>query len=437
MIRRLRQSTYLSASLLFWLLTVSAVTPAQAHNIITEWNEAALDTVRTVRAGTAPASRWYAMLNAAMYDSVNGIRHGFQRRREYALVPPHGAPRRASRRAAAIAAGHRIMSELHPDLAEIFDELRGRQLDRLHSAARARVRNGLRWGTFVAEEVLRLRADDGSQVQNIQPGSNGPGEFRADFTSAQFRNMDPFAIADPTAYISAGPPALTSPEYLAAHHELRVLGDAAYVNAEYEEIFRFWRGGGGSARPPGEWVKIAITAANQHGVVRNLSETARLMTLLTLALGDSTTVAWGSKFDYHFWRPTTAIRNADIDGNPDTIMDANWSPRNGSIGGSPEHPSGQSTYAGAGAAVLAGFFCSDNVSFQFEGDDAIAGPRSFARFSDAAREAGRARIFAGIHFEFSNQAGQAAGRSVAAEVLATSLRKRSVRRHSPDCFVPY
>lgn len=146
-----------------------------------------------------------------------------------------------------------------------------------------------------------------------------------------------------------------------------------------------------------------------------------------MGLGDSVATSFDSKFVFHFWRPTTAIQNADTDGNPATIADPDWQPRNGSIGSSPEHTSGQSTFAGAGSTILAGFFCRDHFTFRFEGDDAIAGARTFHSFSQAAAEAGRARIFAGIHFEFSNQAGQEAGRGVGREILDTRL----LRAHGP------
>ncbi|WP_179138027.1 phosphatase PAP2 family protein [Candidatus Entotheonella palauensis] len=140
--------------------------------------------------------------------------------------------------------------------------------------------------------------------------------------------------------------------------------------------------------------------------------------------------AWDNKFTFHFWRPATAIREADTDGNPNTVADPGWNPRNGSIGSSPEHTSGQSTFAGAGSRILAGFFCRNNIRFRFEGDNAIAGPRSFRSFSAAAAEAGRARIFAGIHFEFSNQGGQSAGRRLARRVLARKLLRLNGPTHN-------
>ncbi len=165
----------------------------------------------------------------------------------------------------------------------------------------------------------------------------------------------------------------------------------------------------------------------------SISRTVRLFALLGMALGDSAATSADSKFAYHFWRPATAIQNADTDGNPDTEADASWAPRNGSIGGSPEHTSGQSTFAGSGSTILADFYCDDHITFTFTGDNAIAGSRTFGGFSEAATEAGRARIFAGIHFEFSNQAGQSAGRGLAREILDNKLLRNSGSTHNGNC----
>ncbi len=396
-----------------------AISQVQAteSGIIT-WNEQALDTVRAERLGFADAGRLYAMVNIAMYDAVNGIDVAKGRStRDFALVSPAGAPRKADRRAAAAAAAHAVLSELHPDRAAVYNDQLSADLDDLPSSPK--VAAGQEWGADVGQQVADLRANDGSSPAVLQPGGNGPGEFRADFSSAQFAEMDAFGIADPSVYRSAGPPDLRSAEYADALNEVQILGNAAIRDQEKKEIFLFWKGGGGSARPPGEWIKIAIVVAVEENL--SLPESAELFALLGMALGDSVIVAVDSKVTYNFWRPATAIRNADTDANRATVRDRNWVPRNGSIGGSPEHTSGQSTFAGAGSTILAGFFGDDDISFIFEGDNAIAGPRTFESFSAAAAEAGRARIFAGIHFEFSNQAGQAAGRGLAEEILATRL----------------
>ena len=177
-----------------------------------------------------------------------------------------------------------------------------------------------------------------------------------------------------------------------------------------------------------------MTLAQQERTTRSISNTARLFALMGMAMGDAVIPAWSNKANFAFWRPGTAVTAANTDGNPLTEPDPDWVPRNGSLGSSPEHSSGQSTFAGAGSTILAGFYCTDFIAFSFEGDDAIAGPRPFASFSAAAFEAGRARILAGIHFEFSNQAGQTGGRGLANEILTTRLQRlRPAFGPKPSC----
>src|SRR6185436_1941579 len=111
----------------------------------------------------------------------------------------------------------------------------------------------------------------------------------------------------------------------------------------------------------GEWVKVALTvAAAQH---QSLNDAARLLALLTMALADTTVATVGTKFTHQHWRPGQAIVQADLDGNPFTVADPTWRPRAGGVGSTPEWVSGHSSYSGAGAAVLAGYFCTDAVAF--------------------------------------------------------------------------
>ncbi len=395
--------------------------------VVLAWNEQALDAVREERLGTPVAARLYAMVNIAIYDAVNGIdraRLGHFDRffgRDFALVEPVGAPRRGNREAAAAAAAHAVLVALVPERAGDFDVQLAADLARL--GAGGQVVAGQLWGERVGEAVVELRENDGAAPQQVLPGGTAPGQFRRDFTSAQFAELLPFGIASSLPYESDGPPALDSLAYAGALAEVQLLGNGNLPNAAFDEIFRFWRGGGGSAQPPGEWIKVAAVVAEQEETTDSISDSARLFALLGMALGDAVLPAWSNKVNFQFWRPGTAIVEADSDGNPLTLADPGWVPRNGSLGSSPEHSSGQSTFAGAGATILAGFYCTDFIAFSFEGDDAIAGPRSFASFSAAAFEAGRARILAGIHFEFSNQAGQTAGRGLANEILTTRLQR--------------
>ena len=128
------------------------------------------------------------------------------------------------------------------------------------------------------------------------------------------------------------------------------------------------------------------------------------------------------------------LRQASTDGNSATEEDPKWNPRPGIctatrvalcpvFGGTPEHTSGTSTFAGAASTILAGFYCTDRVSFSFEGEQSGSPARSYATFSEAAREAGRSRIYGGIHFQFSNDAGRKAGKEIGKEIIRTRLRE--------------
>jgi hypothetical protein len=155
-----------------------------------------------------------------------------------------------------------------------------------------------------------------------------------------------------------------------------------------------------------------------------------------MALADTVAPTYTTKATYWSWRPTTAINRAADDGNPDTAppdAGSTWVPRAGSVGSSPEHFSGHSTFSAAGATVLAGFFCRDDIAFTLASDSAPGSPRDYASFSSAATEAGRSRVLGGLHFEYSNQRALSAGRGVGDEILARSLLRGTGTTHHGSC----
>jgi hypothetical protein len=319
------------------------------------------------------------------------------------------------------------MTGLYPDLAAQFDAQLASDLSGLRDSGP--VSAGREWGEHVGAEVLSRRANDGSSPDASQPPGVGPGQFRAVWSGTQFRNLLPFAIADSSVYVSPGPPALTSLEYAAALAEAKLLGNAAIPDAQKLATFQYWNLGAGTSQPPGAWIQIALVITNDRPL--ELPEMARLFALLAMAMADTVGPTYQTKFLFHAWRPATAIREADTDDNPNTIADPGWSPRAGGIGGTPEHWSGHSSFAGAAAQVLAGFFCQDNIPFTLVTDSAPgAQARTYTSFSAAKAEMGRSRVLGGIHFEFSNQAGLTAGQDIAAETLSRKL----LLKHGPTHF---
>jgi hypothetical protein len=421
---------------LFCLVVAGIGAPTHASgqqppaDVIVAWNELALDAVRLTRASDADAARTYAMLNVAAYDAVNGILSAGDRRpRKPALVPGPG-PRHADTQAAAAAAAHAVLTALDPARTADYDARLAADLADLRPG-RNRDR-GVAWGRHVGLTVVADRATDGSRPVETQPAGSGPGEFRAEWSGVQYRDVVPFAIGDPVALVPGPPPALDSLDYAAAFAEVALLGNAAIPAPDKLATFQFWSLPAGSVQPAGEWVRIALTVATARKLP--LADSTRLLALVSMALSDTSVVTVRTKYEYRHWRPGTAIREADTDGNPLTGPDPAWSPRAGSIGGTPEYVSGHSSYSGAGATALAGFFCADGIGFSHATDSAPGGQaRSYPGFSAASAEAGRSRVFGGQHFEFSNQTGLAVGEGVAGEVLATELLYLSGPTHRGEC----
>jgi hypothetical protein len=404
---------------------------------VATWNNLALDAVRTTRASDADAARSYAMVNAAIYDTVNGIaaRHD-HRDRAFLLTPPNGAPAQGDQQAAAVTAAHAVLVRLYPDQAARFDERLAADLARLKGGGK--VAAGRAWGQVVGDHVVEVRAADGSRPVEIQAGGTGPGVFPLSWSGVQYRNMVPFGITDAAPYVAPGPPPLDSLDYAAAFAEIKLVGNLNIPDPAKLALYQYWSLPAGSAQPPGEWVKIALEIAAGRSLT--LAAKSRLLALLGVALSDVSVPTARTKFVHRHWRPETAIQQADTDGNPYTDKDEAWKARAGSPGGTPEYISGHSSFSAAGAGILAGFFCADRIAFTHVTDSAPIDPatgrpmeRGFASFSDAAADAGRSRVVGGNHFEFSNQAGLTMGRRVAAEILDSKLLYTTGPTHHGQC----
>jgi hypothetical protein len=238
-------------------------------------------------------------------------------------------------------------------------------------------------------------------------------------------------MTSPTQFRPAAPPALSNIEYAAAVNEVRELGrfDSTTRTAEQTEIALFWADGGGTFTPPGHWNQIAAEMALSRG--NTLAENARLFALLNIAEADAGIAAWDAKYAYDLWRPIDAIRRGDTDGNDLTTTDSTWTPLL-KTPPFPTYTSGHSTFSGAADAVLTSIF-GPAVHFTSTSDDhnsfslrPLAASqiitRSFGSFAQAADEAGRSRIYGGIHFDFDNINGLAAGRALGQYVVEGILR---------------
>ena len=385
-------------------------------NVVLDWNATAL--AATVQAANTPpmAARNMAIVQAAVYDAVNAIDQTYE---PYAVS--RQGPMGASPEAAAAAAAHRALVGLYPARGAEFDALLAESLADISDGPAEN--QGVALGRSVAEHLLELRANDGSGATvPYTPGSN-PGDWQLTPPLARpplvphWGGVTPFTMTSGDQFRPEGPPALTDPEYTTAFNAVKDLGSATSSSrtAEQTEIARFWAD---SSVP--HWNKIAATVSAERGLT--LPETARLFALLNLATADAYISSFEAKYVFDFWRPITAIRAADADGNPDTVADPNWTPLlvNPQM---PAYASGHATFGGAAAVVLAGFFGTDNIGFNSTSDfPGMAGvERSFTSFSEAADENAQSRQFAGIHWSFDNADGLAAGRDLGTYVVDNFL----------------
>jgi membrane-associated phospholipid phosphatase len=388
-------------------------------DMVLRWNEDLLDVIR--REGTVPpvAARAMAMTQVAIFDAVDAIRPSY-----VPYLTQLQAPRSASIPAAVAEAGYEVLVHLFPaERASLRSEL----LASLNTVAAGLPRlQGAAVGKQAADAILAARAHDGSGATVTYTPGTGPGQWQPTppaFAAAilpQWPNVTPFTMTSGAQFRPAPPPALTSAAYTAAFDEVKAFGAANSTVRTPEQtlIAKFWADGTGTATPPGHWNEIAQTVARTRHTT--LEQNARLFALLDLALADAGIVAWDCKYADSFWRPVTAIRAADTDGNPQTTADPTWT-RLLPTPAFPSYISGHSTFSATAAAVLANFFGTDRITFTTTSNAVPGAPRTFTSFSAAAAEAGQSRIYGGIHWQFDNQAGLACGRALGRYVAAHFL----------------
>lgn len=400
------------------LAIFSLVLPGVAFaDEVTDWNQHTINAIQTAKASSSATLRILAIGQAAVFDAVNGI----ERRFTHIYVRPDGQ-RGASSRAAAIQAAYATLARFFPAQQAALAAQREASLAALTGETQEQIKQGIKWGQKVTDEILALRCGDGfDAVFPPFTGATAPGQWRPTPPSnlagqtPELARMAPFVMTSPGQFRPAGPRALTSVQYATDFNEVKTLGrdTGSTRTAEQTEIGLFW-----GDNNQLHWNRIARYVAAQRS--DSPVDNARLFALLHLAASDATIVAWDAKYHYNHWRPISAIRLADTDGNDDTVADATWSP----FQTTPNHQdyvSGHSTISGAVARVLTAIL-GDNVTFT-HGSDTLPGVlRTHTSFAAAAEEANESRIFTGAHFRSSANDGQMAGDALGAYIIANLAR---------------
>jgi hypothetical protein len=384
----------------------------------------------------------YAMMHVAIHDALNGID---RRSRPYAASLT-AAPGASPEAAVAAAARDVLVAVLgsfsfflpancaNAGIASVEDD---------YSAALGTIPNGtaktrgVALGRAAAAAILALRSADGFDTPTVDPNyqeGSAPGEYRYTpgtpfaFAPHLADDLTPFVLKDASQFRPGPPYSLTSRKYAADVNEIQRLGgdDVTTPSArtdEQTEIALFW-----ADTSPLMWNRITRAVSSAEGL--DLWESARVFGLLNLALTDGYIGTWETKYHYRFWRPVTAIRLADIDGNAATNADPTWTPllETPPI---PDYDSGHAVEGGTAAQVLTRFFHTDTMSFSACSLTLPAGQtcsdssptlRHFRSFSQAADENAVSRIYVGFHFRDAVETGTNHGEKIGNRAVNHFLR---------------
>jgi hypothetical protein len=397
------------------------------------WHQHVMEAIRADRTYGGPtwASRNFAIVQAAVFDATQAIDHSYT-----PIFVDADARRDTSMDAAVASAAAEALSQLYPLQADhIRDELK----DSLAQIPNGKAQNnGVKLGRAIADEITAIRAGDGSDAPSTYTPTNQPGHWQPDplnptqtALGANWGGVTPFVMDNGAQFRPPPPPALTSGAYTAAFKEVKSIGDLNSTTRTPEQtmIGHFWAYDRASMGTP---LVLYNQILDSIATQKHLSEveTAHLLALADVAQGDAGIAAWDCKYINDFWRPITAIRNADSDGNPATVADPNWrplgAPGNGEVPDFtppfPAYISGHSTFGAATFEVLQSYFGTDKFSFDVHSDELPGVVRHFTRFSDAAKENGQSRIYLGIHWQFDNQYGLETGKKVADFVVGNAMK---------------
>ena len=392
-----------------------AIVPVATGNVVTDWNVIASTTI-VKNGGKAPgaAAVWFSYASLAVYDAVNAITGQYRPFYYYG-----NAPRNASVDAAAAAAAHRVLVSYFPSQQTGLDAQFAASLSTI-SAGDGRAKDaGVAVGEAAAAAIIAARRNDGLEANVPYSPESGPGIWSPTppaFLAAAtpwLGQMRPFTMITASDFRPDGPTLLASERWKRDYTLTRILGGTNFTMRlpSESEIATFW-----TEHTSQQFARVFKSLVDQNKL--NVADSARMMAILWTGASDAIIGCYDAKYAYNFWRPVTAYGASGA--NPDLSADPTWSPL-ATTPNHPEYPSAHNCFTGAVTTLIAGYFGTTRIHLAV---DSLAFPdgvhtHTFDDTRDVMDEVFWARLYAGIHFYHSLEAGRDLGVTVARALLRT------------------
>ena len=391
-------------------------------DVVLDWNAIAVNTAIANKQSPFAQARYAAIVQLAVFEAVNSITHEYQ--------PYLGtiiAPKDASPEAAAIEAAYLVLSTYFPASQADLEADRTNSLASIQDG-QAKT-DGIFTGDAAAAAMTALRANDGSSPpQFYTPGPPTSGTWQATASCPivngvavgvgfQWQNVTPFGIPSAGDFLLAPPPVLASNRYAKTYNEVMAVGsiDSTQRPPDRANAALFYA----ASSPTQVFNQVVEQVALEHS--HSLSQNARVLALINMAMNDSLVASFLNKYHYNFWRPETAIHAGDTDGNLLTVGDPNWTPFIVTPC-FPSYPSNHGSAGNAAAAILEWVYGEDGHSITLTNPAVPDIVLQYSSFNQITHDISDARVYGGIHFRTDQDAGEKLGKSVGRAVYGNNLR---------------
>jgi len=392
---------------------ILAAPSAANADAVGDWNTRACDIAGPANLDTPTANRVLAIFHTAIYEAVNAITKRYPAS-ESKIDSSSGASVDAAVAAASRATLIRLVTSQQTEIESVYQSVLASIPD-----GKAKT-DGIRAGEQAAAAILAARTDDGyTTVETYRPYTIA-GMYVPTIVPAvpHWPQRKPWLMTSPSQFRPGPPPDLKSELWARDYNEIKAVGgkNGSGRTAEQTDIARFWE-----ATLPGIYHGVVRSVASMPG--RDITQNARLFMAVTQAVDDAVISVFEAKYHYNFWRPITAIRNGDIDGNDATTRDPSWTP----FINTPMHPEYPCAHcivsATVGTILQAEIGNGKMPVLTTTSTTANNSKRTWMTIEDFIQEVANGRIYDGVHFRTSTEVGTAMGRQIGKLAVSKYLAK--------------